>query len=64
MLNPSGFGIYTRPSLRLIWGLQYSNVHNAFSNSFVTSLDQFNEFRETSDRHWHSVIALEAEGWF
>lgn len=64
VLNPSGFGIYTRPSLRLIWGLQYSNVHNAFGNSFVTSLDQFNEFRETGDRHWHSVIALEAEGWF
>jgi hypothetical protein len=64
VLNPSGRGIFARPSLRIIWGLQYSNVHNAFGNSFVQSLDQFNEFQETGDRHWHSVIALEAEGWF
>jgi len=64
VLNPTGRGIWARPSIRIIWGLQYANVHNAFANSFVQSLDQFNAFRETEDRHWHSVIALEAEGWF
>ena len=26
--------------------------------------DQFDEFRETRDRHWHQVISLEAEAWF
>ncbi len=64
VLNPGGMGVFTRPSLRLLWGLQYSNVHNAFGSSFVESLDQYDAFSETQDRHWHSVIALEAEGWF
>ncbi len=64
VLNPTGMGLFTRPSIRLLYGLQYSNMHNAFGNSFIETLDQFNEFRETRDRHWHSVIAIEAEAWF
>jgi hypothetical protein len=64
VINPGGYGIFTRPSLRVLYGLQYSNMHNAFGNSFVQTLDQFNEFQETRDRHWHQVIALEAEAWF
>jgi hypothetical protein len=64
VLNPSGLGVYTRPSIRLLYGLQYSSMHDAFGNSFSQSLDQFNTFAETSDRHWHSIVALEAEAWF
>lgn len=64
VLNPVGIGVYTRPSLRLMYGLQRSNMHNAFGNNFVETLDQFNEFVESADRHWHSVIAIETEAWF
>jgi hypothetical protein len=64
VLNPLGPGIYTRPSIRLLYGLQYSTMHNAFGNSFSQTLDQYNEFQESTDRRWHSVVALEAEGWF
>jgi len=64
VINPAGYGIFTRPSLRILYGVQYSNMHNAFGNSFVQTLDEFNEFRETHDRHWHHVVALEAEAWF
>jgi hypothetical protein len=64
VLNPTGPGIFTRPSLRLLYGLQWSNVHNAFGNGFVQTLDQFNVFAERSDRHWHQVVSLEAETWF
>ncbi len=63
VLNPTGFGIYTRPSLRLLYGLQYSNQQNAFGNGFVESLDQYNVF-VAPENHWHSVVAIEAEGWF
>lgn len=64
VFNPLGTGIYTRPSLRLLYGLQRSNVHNAFGNNFAESLDQYDELPERRDRHWHSLIALEAEAWF
>ncbi len=64
VINPTGRGIFTRPSIRILYGLQYSNMHNAFGNSFVETLDEFNEFAEKTDRHWHSVIAIEAEAWF
>jgi hypothetical protein len=64
VLNPTGTGIFTRPSLRLLYGLQWSNMHNAFGNGFVQTLDQFNVFAETGDRHWHQVVSLEAEAWF
>ena len=53
-----------RPSLRVLYGVQYSNMHDAFGNSFVQTLDQFNQFHETGDRHWHHVVGLEAEAWF
>ena len=63
VLNPLGPGIYTRPSLRILYGVQYSTQNNAFGNSFVETLDQFNEFGAV-ERHWHHVLALEAEAWF
>ena len=64
VFNPAGRGIYNRPSLRLLYGLQYSNAQAAFSNTFSTSLSQDQEFPQPTERHWHSVVALEAEGWF
>ena len=63
VLNPMGTGIYTRPSLRLIYGAQYSSQTDAFGNSFVQSLDE-NEVFPSKERHLHQVIALEAEAWF
>jgi hypothetical protein len=63
VLNPLGRGIYTRPSLRILYGAQYSTMNNAFGNSFVETLSQYNEF-ETAERHWHHVVAFEAEAWF
>lgn len=63
VFNPLGPGIFSRPSLRLLYGLQHSNQNNAFSNHFVTTLDQYNEFG-TVEQHWHHVLALEAEAWF
>lgn len=63
VLNPLGPGIYTRPSLRVLYGLQYSTQNNAFGNSFVESVDEYNDFGNV-ERHWHSVLALEAEAWF
>jgi hypothetical protein len=64
VLNPTGLGVYTRPSIRILYGLQYSTMHDAFGNSFSQTLDQFNTFAEKSDRRWHSIVALEAEAWF
>ncbi|MBM4378071.1 MAG: hypothetical protein FJ086_02030 [Deltaproteobacteria bacterium] len=63
VFNPAGRGIYTRPSLRLLYGAQYSNVHAAFGSGFVESLDEANLFRGP-ERHWHHVVSIEAEGWF
>ncbi|MBT3220202.1 MAG: hypothetical protein HN348_14025, partial [Proteobacteria bacterium] len=63
VLNPLGPGIFVRPSLRLLYGFQYSNQNNAFGNNFVDTLDQFNEFGNV-ERHWHHVLALETEVWF
>ena len=64
VFNPSGKGIFNRPSLRLLYGLQYSNTQAAFGNTFSSSLAQDQEFPQPTERHWHSVVALEAEGWF
>ncbi len=70
VINPGGMGIFSRPSLRLLYGLQHSNMHNAFGNSFVESLDQSNEFftieqlSSLKDRNWHQIISIEAEAWF
>jgi hypothetical protein len=63
VLNPMGLGIYTRPSLRLLYGVQHSSQNNAFGNNFVESLDDFNQF-PNKERHIHHVVALEAEAWF
>ena len=63
VLNPTGFGIYARPAIRLLYGFQYSTQNAAWPNGFVDSLSQFNEF-PSADRRWHHVISLEAEGWF
>ncbi|MEC7949543.1 MAG: hypothetical protein VX265_18395, partial [Myxococcota bacterium] len=63
VLNPVGTGVYTRPSIRLLYGVQYSNQNNAFGNSFVDTLDQYNEFGNV-EQHLHHVVALETEAWF
>ncbi len=63
VLNPLGPGIYTRPSLRILYGVQVSNDNNAFGNSFVETIDQYNEFGNV-EQHVHHVIALETEAWF
>lgn len=62
-ISPMGRGIFARPELRLLYGLQYSSQQAAFGNGFNTSLNQYNQFIGP-ERHWHSVIAIEAEGWF
>jgi len=43
--------------------VQHSNQNNAFGNNFVETLDDFSFF-PNKERHWHHVIALEAETWF
>jgi hypothetical protein len=63
VLNPGGFGIFARPSLRLMYGAQYSTQQAAFGNAFVETLDQFNNFPSV-ERHWHHLVSLEAEAWF
>lgn len=63
VLNPTGVGIFTRPSLRLLYGVQYSSQQAAYGNAFVDSLDQYNVFTGT-ESHWHHVLAIEAEAWF
>lgn len=63
VLNPLGKGIYTRPSIRVMYGVQWSSMNQAWSNSFVQDLDQFNQFG-AFEAHWHHVLALEAEAWF
>lgn len=63
VLNPLGPGIYTRPSLRILYGAQWSSQNNAFGNSFVETIDDYNYFGNI-ERHWHHVLALETEVWF
>jgi len=63
VLSPLGTGIFTRPSLRLLYGVQHSNVNNAFGNNFVEALDQFSDFAAV-EQHWHHLLAAEAEVWF
>ncbi len=63
VLNPSGTGIYARPSIRLLYGVQWSSAQAAFGNGFVDSLSQFNNF-PSAEIHWHHLISLESEGWF
>lgn len=63
VFNPLGTGIYARPSLRALYGVQVSNQNNAFGNSFVETIDQYNEFGNV-ERHVHHVVSLEMEAWF
>jgi hypothetical protein len=63
VLNPLGRGVYTRPSLRFLYGVQYSNQNNAFGNSFVETIDQYDDF-ENVERHLHHVLSIETEAWF
>ncbi|MFO0746062.1 MAG: hypothetical protein U1F43_10360 [Myxococcota bacterium] len=63
VLSPLGLGVFTRPSFRLLYGLQWSSQINAFGNSLVESLDQFNVYGAPNQR-WHHLIALEVEAWF
>lgn len=63
VIQPLGYGIFTRPSFRLLYGGQYSTQNNAFGNGFVDSLDDFNVFG-TQDVHWHHVVSAEVETWF
>lgn len=63
VLSPTGKGIFTRPQFRLLYGMQHSSQNNAFGNSFVETLDEFNDF-ETVEQHWHHVLAVEVEAWF
>jgi hypothetical protein len=64
VFSPNGLGLFSRPALRLVFGTQRSNVHNAFPGAFAATLDENDVFAETTDRHWHSVLSLEAEAWF
>jgi hypothetical protein len=64
VLNPTGRGIYTRPSIRLLYGVQYSTAHAAFGNAFAERIDQFNVFSPSATISWHHLISLESEGWF
>ena len=69
VLSPGGAGIFARPSLRLLYGVQYSNVQNAFENTNVTEFNAQNEFfrngfDDISDNHWHHILSIEAEAWF
>ncbi len=64
VLNPTGFGIYARPSIRLLYGFQLSSQHAAFGNAFVEKLDQFDAFKPTGTMAWHHLVSLESEGWF
>jgi hypothetical protein len=63
IFNPTGPGIFTRPSLRILYGLQYSTAQDAFESGYVSSLNQNNEF-VGPEQHWHSVCGVEAETWF
>lgn len=63
VLNPLGPGIFVRPSLRVLYGGQWSSQNNAFGNAFVESLDQNNQFGSV-ERHWHHILSFETEVWF
>lgn len=68
VLNPLGPGVYVRPSIRLLYGVQVSSQHAAWGSSFVDSQNQYDDFYSDedllNDRHIHQVVALEAEAWF
>jgi hypothetical protein len=63
VLTPLGPGVWSRPTLRMLYGAQWSSENNAFANHSVESVDQYNEFGNV-DQHWHHLVSLEAEAWF
>jgi hypothetical protein len=63
VLNPLGPGIFVRPSLRFLYGVQYSSQNNAFGNAFVETVDQENAFGNV-ERHYHHLLSIETETWF
>lgn len=63
VLQPLGPGVWSRPSLRLLYGAQWSNVNVAFGNAFVETVDQDNAFGNV-EIHVHHLVGLEAEAWF
>jgi hypothetical protein len=63
VLQALGPGIWSRPSLRLLYGAQWSNVNVAFGNAFVQTVDQNNAFGNV-EIHVHHLVGLEAEAWF
>jgi len=63
-INPAGRGIYSRPVIRLLYGVQHSNVQGAFGNSFEESLNRRNQFNLNRDIHWHHMVRVEFEHWF
>lgn len=63
-INPAGRGIYSRPVIRLLYGVQHSNVQAAFGNTFEESLSRRNQFNLNRDIHWHHMVRVEFEHWF
>ena len=63
VLNPAGKGIFSRPSIRFLYGVQHSNENNAFGNAFVESINQYNAFGNV-EQHWHHILSMETEAWF
>ncbi|MBQ4358884.1 MAG: hypothetical protein II767_01360 [Proteobacteria bacterium] len=75
VLNPTGVGIFSRPSLRFMYGIQYSNAHNAFASNNLSEEEELLNYYGTQalqsgkdnfgpTRHFHHVLSLEAEAWF
>ena len=63
IFSPKGRGLFARPVVRLLYGLQHSNQNNAFGNQFEERESNENTF-EPVQRRYHHLIALEAETWF
>jgi hypothetical protein len=63
VFTPMGPSIWSRPTIRLLWGSQWSSQNNAYPNAYVEDVDQYNEFGNV-EQHWHHLVAMEAEAWF
>jgi hypothetical protein len=72
VFNPLGRGIYSRPSLRLLYGAQFSTENMAYGSGqsqlemfglVASARDQYSDF-PTLESHWHHILAIETEAWF
>ena len=63
IFSPKGKGLFARPVVRLLYGLQHSDQNNAFGNQFETRESNENTFQPVQ-RRLHHLVALEAETWF